>query len=61
MFNRIKIFIQESRRELRRVNWPTRQETKRYTLFVIGLSLVVASFLGLLDFIFVYILENVLI
>lgn len=61
MFNRIKIFIQESRRELQRVNWPTRQETKRYTLFVIGLSLVVASFLGLLDFIFVYILENILI
>jgi len=58
MFGRIKTFFEESRRELKRVNWPSRQETTRYTLFVIGFSIVVAIFLGVLDFIFIQILER---
>jgi preprotein translocase subunit SecE len=40
------------------VNWPTRQETTRYTIFVIGFSLATAVFLGLLDFIFLQGLER---
>lgn len=55
--NRIITFLQESRQELRRVNWPTKDETKRYTLFVIGFSIVFAVFLGLLDFAFLRLLE----
>ncbi|MBI4033997.1 MAG: preprotein translocase subunit SecE [Candidatus Brennerbacteria bacterium] len=58
MFGRIKSFFEESRRELKRVNWPSRKETVRYTLFVIGFSVVVAAFLGLLDFIFIQLLER---
>lgn len=57
MFARIKKFLDESRQELKRVNWPSKDETKRYTLFVIGFSLVFAAFLGLLDFIFLHALE----
>jgi preprotein translocase subunit SecE len=52
MLERIKVFFQESKQELKRVNWPTRQQTIRYTLFVIGISAVVAVFLGFFDFIF---------
>ena len=58
MLNRITTFIQESRREFKRVNWPTKQETIRFTIFVIGLSLAVAAFLGSLDFIFVRLLKG---
>ncbi len=58
MFEKLKIFLQDSRQELKRVNWPTRQETIRYTLFVIGLSIGLALFLGLLDFIFIQILQK---
>ncbi len=61
MFAKIKLFLQESRQEFKRVNWPTRQETTRYTLFVIGLSIALAIFLGLVDFIFVQVLEKSLI
>lgn len=43
---------------MKRVNWPSRKETVRYTLFVIGFSVVVAAFLGLLDFIFIQLLER---
>ncbi len=60
MFANLKLFLQESRQELNRVNWPTRQETIRLTLIVIGLSLGVAAFLGILDFIFSDILRSIL-
>ncbi|MCX6007677.1 MAG: preprotein translocase subunit SecE, partial [Chloroflexi bacterium] len=36
--------------ELKKVVWPTRQETVRLSLIVIGLCLVVGLFLGLLDY-----------
>lgn len=58
MISRLKNFLQESRYELKRVNWPTREQTIRYTFFVIGFSLAFAAFLGLLDFIFLRVLQN---
>lgn len=54
----IPTFLKEARTELRKVNWPTRQETIKYTLIVIGMSVVVAIILGALDFIFVQILNR---
>jgi len=53
-----KKFFQESKQELKRVNWPTKQETVRYTLFVIGFSLAFAAFLGVFDFAFLKALQN---
>ncbi len=58
MYNKLKNFLQESKQEFKRINWPSRQETIRYTLFVINFSLVLAIFLGLLDFIFLYLLNK---
>lgn len=37
---------------MKKVSWPTKKETYNYTLLVIGLSLGVAVFLGLLDLVF---------
>jgi len=51
-------FLQEVRIELKRVTWPTRQQTIKYTLIVIGLSLAVAAFLGGLDFLFSWLLDR---
>ena len=42
-------FLKDVRTELSKVNWPTRNQTVQYTLVVIGLSLVLAVFLGGLD------------
>ena len=50
--DKIITFLKEVRVELSKVSWPTRNETVVYTLVVIGLSLVVALYLGVLDFIF---------
>ena len=35
--------------ELRRVTWPTREETVRLTLIVLAISAAVGAFLGLVD------------
>ncbi|MEK7634424.1 MAG: preprotein translocase subunit SecE [Patescibacteria group bacterium] len=57
MFNRVKSYILESYSELKRVNWPTKDETIRMTLVVIAMSLIMAVFLGSLDFLFRYLLK----
>ncbi|MDP3964061.1 MAG: preprotein translocase subunit SecE [bacterium] len=50
MLGKIRQYLKESRDELRKVNWPTRRETVRNTLLVIGISIAVAVFLGVIDF-----------
>ncbi|HJZ06049.1 MAG: preprotein translocase subunit SecE [Candidatus Levybacteria bacterium RIFCSPLOWO2_01_FULL_39_24] len=54
-----KAFLRETRDELKKVVWPTRQEVIRLTLVVIVVSLIVGIFLGGLDFIFVKILGTI--
>lgn len=58
MFQRIKIFFEESWTELRHVNWPTRQEAVRLTSIVIGMSVGVAVFLGIFDYLFTTVLKT---
>ena len=38
--------------ELRRVTWPTRDETMRLTLMVLAVSAVIGVFLGAVDIVF---------
>ncbi|MBZ9577801.1 preprotein translocase subunit SecE [Patescibacteria group bacterium] len=56
--SKIIAFLKEVRLEMKKVNWPTRKETIKYTLVVIGVSAGVAIFLGGLDFIFTTILNK---
>ena len=42
-------YLREAKEELGKVAWPSRQNTIRYASFVIGTSVVVAVFLGVLD------------
>jgi len=46
------LFLKEIQRELKKATWPSRQETIRLTSIVVFVSLVVASFIGFLDFSF---------
>ena len=43
-------FLREAVEELRKVVWPTPQELYRYTLVVVVTVLVIASFIGIVDF-----------
>jgi len=45
-------FLAQVRQELKQVTWPTRQETLRLTLMVIGISAVAGLYLGGLDYLF---------
>lgn len=55
---KISNFLKEVKLEMKKVNWPSRQDTLRYTLIVIGVSAAVAMFLGSLDFIFTTLLNK---
>ena len=44
-------YINESRKELKKVVWPSKKEVTRHTILVIIISLVVAIFIGLSDYI----------
>lgn len=54
------VFLKEVRAEMEKVSWPSRQEAIRLTLIVIGLSLIVAAYIGSLDFVFTKLIEIVL-
>lgn len=60
ILTRIKTFLKEVKVELKKVNWPTKKQTVRYTLIVIGVSLAVAIFLGGLDFLFTWLISKFL-
>ena len=55
---KIKSFFREVATEARKVDWPDRQTTFKHTAIVIGISLGVAGFLGLLDFFFLRVVIN---
>jgi preprotein translocase subunit SecE len=53
-------FIKEAYIELRKVTWPSKQQTINYTVAVILISIAVALFLGSLDMFFSKIIEKVI-
>ena len=58
MFAKIIAFLKEVQLEIKKVNWPTRNQTVKYTLIVLGISVALALFLGGLDFLFTVLLER---
>lgn len=56
--SKVVTFFKEAKIELLKVNWPSKQEVVRYTLIVIGISVVLAIFLGGLDYLFAYVLKT---
>ena len=55
---KIVSFLKEVKLEMKKVNWPTRKETIKYTLIIITVSIAVAAFLGGLDYIFTTLLNK---
>lgn len=46
------VFLKEVKSEMEKVSWPSRQEVIRLTLIVIVSSVIVAVYIGGLDFVF---------
>ena len=53
-------YLKETRTELKHVIWPTRRQTFYYTIIVIVLSVVVAYYLGVFDYLFSILLGRVI-
>jgi len=51
-------YFREVKSEMSKVTWPTKKETIHYTLVVIGISLVVALFLGGFDYLFTFFIRT---
>jgi len=56
---KIRQFLREAKVELKKVKWPTRKELLASTAVVIVLTLLVAFYLGLVDFGLIKIIRNV--
>ena len=52
-------FVQSSRVEMRKVVWPTKQETMQTTLTVFIFVLILGTFFWLLDFVLLYITTSI--
>jgi preprotein translocase subunit SecE len=50
--NRVVRYLKETRAELRKVSWPTREQARNLTLIVLAVTIVMAIFLGAVDLVF---------
>jgi len=60
MMSKIIEYLKETKTELKHVIWPSRSQTFYYTLIVIILSVLIAYYLGIFDFIFSKGLEKII-
>ncbi|MFA5022102.1 MAG: preprotein translocase subunit SecE [Patescibacteria group bacterium] len=60
IFDRLINYIKSSHLELKKVVWPSQKEIIQHTLLVIGISLGVAAFLGIVDYLLTIILGLVI-
>jgi preprotein translocase subunit SecE len=50
--NALARYFKETRAEIRKVSWPTREQATRLTLIVLAVTIVMAIFLGTVDYVF---------
>ncbi len=58
--SRIVRYLKETRAELRKVTWPTRQEATNLTLIVLAVTFAMAVILGAVDFVFTKLFELII-
>ncbi|MCA9367354.1 preprotein translocase subunit SecE [Candidatus Kaiserbacteria bacterium] len=52
-------YIRATAAELRQVTWPTQQQAMLYTALVIGITVVVALYVGVFDYLFAEVIAMV--
>ena len=58
--NALVKYYKETRAELYKVTWPTREEARTLTLVISAVTLAMAVFLGLFDYIFQYVVKGII-
>jgi preprotein translocase subunit SecE len=60
MIEKVRTFLQESLAEMKKVTWPDRKTTAASTAVVLGVSVIVGIYLGLLDVVLSYATDLIL-
>jgi preprotein translocase subunit SecE len=60
MLLKIQEFFKEVSVELKKVSWPTRQQTLNATVVVIAVSFIVAFFLGIVDIVLARVVGSIM-
>ncbi|MFA5651776.1 MAG: preprotein translocase subunit SecE [Candidatus Paceibacterota bacterium] len=50
--SKLSNYISETKEEMKHVSWPTKKQTLMFTILVIFISIGVAAYLGVFDFLF---------
>jgi len=58
--SKLSNYLKETKEEMKHVTWPTRQQTVVFVVLVIVISVVIASYLGLFDYIFSLGLQSII-
>jgi preprotein translocase subunit SecE len=58
MFTKLVNYVKGTRAEMKHVKWPVKKQIINLTMLVLGVSLLVAFFLGFFDAIFTILLEK---
>jgi preprotein translocase subunit SecE len=58
--SKITEYVKETKVELKHVIWPSKNQTIFYTVIVVVLSILIAYFLGIFDFIFLQGLQKII-
>ncbi|OHA64936.1 MAG: preprotein translocase subunit SecE [Candidatus Wildermuthbacteria bacterium RIFCSPHIGHO2_01_FULL_47_27] len=60
LFDTVVVFLKEVHLEIKKVNWPTREDVWQYTVIVVVFSAAVALYLGGIDSVFTAILNRII-
>lgn len=58
--SKITEYLENTKTELKHVIWPSRSQTLYYTLIVVLLSVIIAYYLGIFDFLFSQVLQRII-
>jgi preprotein translocase SecE subunit len=58
--SKLSNYILETKGELKHVSWPTRKQTFMFNILVIFISIIIAVYLGLFDYLFSIGLKNLI-
>jgi preprotein translocase SecE subunit len=57
---KIAAYFAGAQQEFKLIKWPSTKDTRNLTLVVIGVSVLLAAFLGIFDYIFTFGLKSVI-
>jgi preprotein translocase subunit SecE len=58
--SKLSNYISETKEEMKHVTWPTKKQTLLFTILVIAISVAVAAYLGLFDYLFSFGLKSII-